>query len=122
MAENEFTGTASNNCNKPNVDMGMQSETIGSYKISNGAVISIETGEAANYAGMRAAQMRALAHIVNGEDFGDWSDEIQTNARWLLTTLAEEMAGLVPIIDKDAEQGTIARQNKIGGESSGRLQ
>ena len=85
-------------------------EIIGRYDLPNGAIVSIQEGEAADYASMRAGQLSALAHVMVGEGFELWGEEIQTNVKWLASTLAGELASLISIVDADARADENARR------------
>jgi hypothetical protein len=85
-------------------------EIIGRYDLPNGAIVSIQEGEAIDYASMRARQLSALTHVMGGEGFELWNEEIQSNVKWLASTLSGELASLISIIDADARANKNARR------------
>lgn len=70
----------------------------GSYKIDNGATVSIEAGNATGYAGMRAAQLSALTAVMVCDDFQRYNDSIQNNVIWLVSNIAQELENLITIV------------------------
>jgi hypothetical protein len=91
-------------------------EIIGSYILPNGATVSIEAGEAIEYANMRSVQLSALSHIIISEDFSQYNDDIKSNIHWLVCTLAEELESLIPIVHTDAKKRSCQpNKNRTGG-------
>ena len=74
------------------------------YKVENGAIVSIKTGHALDYALMRANQLNALFTVMQAPGFSQCSANAQNDYVWLASTLAQEMPRLLEAVAADATQ------------------
>ncbi len=85
-------------------------------------VLTKENG-ARDYAEMRAAQLAALTTFISitsgqsGNALEDFSTTIQNNVLWLVSTMAQEVSELIPIVVEEA-QNRGARREKQGANET----
>lgn len=86
-------------------------DILGTVKLSPfGVVIAVtDEGGALDYTMMKAAQLAALTAFVSissgqsEEGLSSFSQTIQNNVLWLVSTMAQEVCDLLPIVSKEAE-------------------
>jgi hypothetical protein len=85
-------------------------------------VLTKENG-ARDYAEMRAAQLAALTTFISitsgqsGNALEDFSTTIQNNVLWLVSTMAQEVSELIPIVVEEAQNRGAHREKQGANET-----
>jgi hypothetical protein len=77
-------------------------------------IVLTEESGARHYAEMRAAQLAALTAFISitsgqsGNALEDFSTSVQNNVLWLVSTMAQEVSELIPLVTMEAADKRIA--------------
>lgn len=77
-------------------------EMLGAITTIYGAQVHIPMGQALNYAGVKAEQLRHLLQMMIGPDFNERDDKQREAITIMAFSMAEELDSLISMVDADA--------------------